>query len=281
MPPKKKAAPPLTAQQQEAKHAKSNKKKEKSDNFHAGEMFRLAVRAARTAAAISTEEPVIVTKPAPSASKDAKAEDLPEIDGKSSVGIVQVKEMMRMFRGMTKVLRAVMWFGGSSVSAAATAQAPVHNVRPSSSTEFSSAAAMFDEYKAHAVKYRFRIEINVGPSVSIDAAVAYDPANNGVYGTLLAVLPARICKQVTVPASYGTPAAHTQDALWEMSFTLPKGATADPTAANAVNTGVWTDTSLTAIDYGFMKWFVTPASATVTTTIHYWFGVDTEFRMRS
>jgi hypothetical protein len=273
MPRKKTGKHPLALHAQEEREEKFKQKLKQKDETAAARFAGHALRAALKKTDPKSTDGVASTVAPPPASKDVKTADkLGE-----QVGI---KAVMRLTRGMNRAVRMTLWYGGSSASAAATAQFPVHGIRPSLSVEFTSLAQLFDEYKAHSVHYKFRIGISAA-SQGIDAAVGYDPGESGAYGTVIAVLPAVIHKQIAVPASFSTPTSLQKDGLWELQFTLPKGVTADPTAIGPVNTGAWTPTGLTTVDYGYMKWFVDPASAAVFTTIYYFIGVDTEFRMRS
>jgi hypothetical protein len=214
-------------------------------------------------------------------STDAKAKtdtDLP---------IATVKDMLRSSGFGKKPLKVWLWFAATQTSSANTVLTFSQRLRPSDSAEFTSLAALYDEYKGLESHVIYHAAVSgAAATTNIDFAAAYDPTNSGAYGSIVAILPARhhVYNNITYDTSIvggGAPKALTPNGHWAHRFRFPSGNIVDPTVANSVNTGNWTDTSETAVDYGFWKAYVSAAGTSSVVNIGLKIGILTEFKMRS
>lgn len=172
-----------------------------------------------------------------------------------------------------------LWFSTSNTSSAGSAQAPVNGVRPSSSSEFASLAALYDEYRALAVRRHIALfgTTNIAP---IDYCEAYDPANSGAYGSVTAVLSAPLRFPPLHMTAVGgvSPLSVSRTGFQTADFKIPSGVVANSAAASVGDT--WVSTGTTAVDFGWLKAYVA-APSSGTSTLEGYIGVLTEFRVRT
>ncbi len=227
---------------------------------------------------------------APAAKADDK-EEYVKIPATSKVGDVLKNRILgkatskASSRGRLNPIRTVVWYSGTSSSSAAAAQAPVVAIEPGLSAEFSSFAALFDEYKVFAGKLHWKLTTsNAGQYY--DAGVAYDPEDSTAYGGLLTLLPASQ-RQGPIASgadgNNGNPVSITRHGLWEFPFHCPREPQRVPDSADVssrLNTGQWSSTAITDADYGYLKWYIN-APAAGSTTLTYYVELDVEFRSRT
>lgn len=202
----------------------------------------------------------------------------------------QLKAMFRASGLSRKPLRIRLWEGSTFASAANTALATTVALRPSGSAEFASLAALYDIYTAHGCLLMYHIAITVAAqTVNVEFAGAYDPANSGAYASVIAIMPAEQKHYEVVgydSASIGAkhPSAVTSRGHWTKKFKYPqpdKRIVTDPTANSAVGTGAWHDVTLTAVDFGYWKSYMTAAGTAAVNNVAYKIGTDLEFAIRS
>ncbi len=180
--------------------------------------------------------------------------------------------------GKLKSTKVWLWYSFTHTSSATSTQAPVDQLFAGSSAEAASLADLFDEFKVLKGHVIFQITGSL-PSNGYDIIAAYDPANAGAFGSVVAALPSAYHKLVAASGSSIQPIPYANDGHWHFKFTMPKGSFTDAGGASA--TGDWSDTTnISANDYGFVKWFVGQPTAG-TSTVFGHIGLLTEFRMRS
>lgn len=204
--------------------------------------------------------------------------------------IALIKAAMRNAKGKRQILRTNLILSSVATSGAAAAQAPVIGIIPGSSSEFASFAAIYDEFICDGAVVHFRSALSAATNTSgITGAFAYDPVNNGTYGSVAGVLEAQkhfgpfaVAGAVSDTGVVGSPTATSNHGFWKHSFKFPKGASVkDPNTPSIIGTGVWTSTTVTTTAYGYWKGYVEPGSATITTSIIYWIVMHCRFRSRT
>jgi hypothetical protein len=201
--------------------------------------------------------------------------------------VLSLREMFRAAGLGKKPVKLWLWVAATQTSAANTALAFAQRLRPSDSAEFTSLANLYDEYKAHRAQVFFHLAVSGAALTSnVDIAAAYDPVNNGAYASIIAVFPAQYRTYVNVTSGLtssagGAPQPVTTHGHWTHSFPFPSGGVVNPAAVNNVNTGNWTDTGVTDVDYGYWKGYVTAGGTSAITNIGLKFGIEVTFKMRS
>jgi hypothetical protein len=172
-----------------------------------------------------------------------------------------------------------LWYATQNVSSAASTQAPTNGVRPSTSSEFSSLAALYDEYRALAVRRHIALltTTNIAP---VDYCEAYDPTNSAAYGSVTAVLsaPLRFPPMHATAVGGVSPLSVSRTGFQTADFKIPSGVVANSAAASVGDT--WVSTATTAVDFGWLKAYVA-APSSGTTTLDGYIGILTEFRVRT
>jgi hypothetical protein len=207
----------------------------------------------------------------------------------SSVDNITLKNVLRNNRSIKgkrlSPLDIQLWMTGGSTSSSGTAQAPVQRIRPSDSAEFSSLAALYDEYKCHGGEFIFRISTAAGVVGATNGGAAYDPVSDGVYGALVTLLAAsQKMAPVSGPSGGASfPGGVTKTGFWHFKFKCPNGVQGVPQSASPVSnnvTGMWVDVNQTIADYGYIKSYVNAAAGT-TSAIEWYLRMDCTFRSRS
>jgi hypothetical protein len=181
---------------------------------------------------------------------------------------------------------------GNVSAAANTAVTAVVNVDPTASSEFTSFAALFDEVKVHGGSFHFRVASAGGSPSYTDLAVAYDPMDSTVYGSVSGILvadqhigPLIALASTGVTASIFDPEPVNKTGFWTLKFRCPEQGqkVASATAADQeITTGLWSSTNLSLTPkYGFIKPYVPAAGASVVIAIYYYLVMDVSFRSRT
>ena len=171
---------------------------------------------------------------------------------------------------------------GSQTSAANTANTFVARIRPNDASEFSNLASLYDEYMCTSAVLFWNWLRSTGTN-SIHAAVAYDPVNAGTYGSVGQVI---IASQHMGPVSsnqgsQAVPWPVNPHGVYKFEVKMPKGNQYEYGTVTGIATGSWTDVSVTAVDYGYFKFYIEASSGGGTTSIDSHQTMNVEFRSRS
>ena len=171
---------------------------------------------------------------------------------------------------------------GSQTSAANTANTFVARIRPNDASEFSNLASLYDEYMCTSAVLFWNWLRSTGTN-SIHAAVAYDPVNAGTYGSVGQVI---IASQHMGPVSsnqgsQAVPWPVNPHGVYKFEVKMPKGNQYEYGTVTGIATGSWTDVSVTAVDYGYFKFYVEASNGGGTTSIDSHQTMNVEFRSRS
>lgn len=191
-----------------------------------------------------------------------------------------LREALRTTFGTRSVLFKLVYEWAED-SKASGAQYPVHRIRPSDTSEFSTLANLFDEYRCHAAETKFVMNVtNTSVAVTL-ASCAYDPQSAGAYSSLGEPLIAmKSIGPVSCVGAATAPLSMNREGHYALKVTMPPGPQYEYGAVTSVATGTWTDTGITAVDYGYFKFAVTTAGTGTT----YLRAVDlhwVEFRCRT
>jgi len=217
-------------------------------------------------------------------SKDVKEssdeKDLKEQLQKVEAEMQLIKNAFRAGMGETHTYFTLAYDPGASTSSANTALATVDRIRPSDSAEFSALAALFDEYKA--VDASTYVQVNGSGNTNGYGhwGVAYDPSNNSAYGSVAALVVAR-SHLGPIAMSQFIPYQYTHNGLQHLHVTFPKGTDYSYGAVTSIGTGVWTDCSVTAVDYGYFKFYLEALGGSNTSILSRFMKMGVLFRMRT
>jgi hypothetical protein len=186
-------------------------------------------------------------------------------------------------RGKLGIIRVLLANAVASIGSSSSAQFPVDTLTPSGVPEFSSYAALYDEFRTVGVHVRVNVSNNAASSTPIEWGFAFDPMNNGPYTAPYQVLVASQRKYgILGDASGGqTMQQVTTDGCVHLKCRIPKG----PTGATQVGTPIgnnWAPVSATAANLycGYLKYAIdAPNAGNTTLTRTYVYLV--EFRSRS
>ncbi len=197
---------------------------------------------------------------------------------------LSLKDVLREMGVNRQPMTVMLWYSATQTGSANTAFAFAQRLRAGDSTEFADFADIFDEYKVLAATVHYHLAFSgTAPSANVDFAVAYDPANAGLYASIAAVLPAQYHQLLNVAyaqvtSGCGAPQCVTKNGMWTHKFPLPTGVI---TNSSGVGTGAWTDTSFSAIDYGYWKGYAGPAGSGTIVNFGLHIGLKVTFKMRS
>jgi hypothetical protein len=171
------------------------------------------------------------------------------------------------------------------LSAGGTPYFPVTRLRPSDSSEFSSLAALFDEYKMVSAKIYNKVmattAVNSTAYPGPHNSFSYDPVNNTPHSTATAPI---ISEQHAGPYSFANNTGSytvTKTGFQELFIKCPSGPQYEYGSPTSIGTGTWMDTALTAVDYGYIKHAIDSAGGSVTTTQQEFDVMHVDFKCRS
>jgi len=174
--------------------------------------------------------------------------------------------------------QAVDW---SADSKASGAQYPVHRIRPSDGNEFSVLAGLFDEYKCEKAETHFVTNLTNTSVAVTNGSMAYDPVNSGAYSTIIEpLIAAHKFGPFSVVGAAPMPLAVTRTGFHSFTVEIPKGPQYEYGVSTSIGTGAWTDTGVTAVDYGYFK-FAIETGGTGTTYLKAYDIHHVAFRCRS
>lgn len=176
---------------------------------------------------------------------------------------------------------SVKWSPTSSAGGAP--QAPVFRIRPSDASEFTSLAALFDEYKCiAAANHCFIGRSTAGANDALWAGMAYDPQIVGAYSSVeQTIIAAQHMGPIQVNVPGASPAPFTHTGAFDHFVKMPGGNQYEYGAVTGIGTGSWTDVQTTAVDYGYEKMYVTACSGGGVTTVDLIMVMYVLFRCRS
>jgi hypothetical protein len=200
----------------------------------------------------------------------------------------EIAVLRGVFRSSNKldVQHIVLVDAFTNTSPPATAQAPVMSVIPGgSATEFASLATLFDEMICDSVEVLWDLNCVNTNTVEVHGAIAYDPINVGAYGSVAGVLEASQFDgptHISLCTRTMSPVPMTRTGMFHKVFHMPKGPEVkDPGVPNVIGTGQWTSTSVTSTVYGYVKGYVEPASAGLSTVLIAFMRMHCRFRSRT
>jgi len=183
-----------------------------------------------------------------------------------------LRNTMRGVLGTKPLEIRIAYQWAESKSSTATAQAPVHRIRPSDSNEFSALAGLFDEYKCIRTKKYITMNVTSPGTGGIHAGCAYDPQNSTAYAGLADILIGSqnigLLNVLSSGAFGSAPASARPKGVWEMDVHMPEGSQYEYGVTTTIATGNWTETGITAVDYGYYKFYVESAGTGGTTFVY-------------
>jgi len=190
-------------------------------------------------------------------------------------------------RGKSQTSRTRIWYAIAASSGAGTAYNLAQAIQPSSSAEYASYAALYDEIFVHGGAFHFTTYKSAAGTAT-DACrgvLAYDPADNTASGSVVAVLPVRqhygpfLVGQTGTTAA-GAPSSFTGTGFHRFGFACPKGPQLNKNLA-VVQTGNWAATADTTATFGYMHVYMTAAGGTGVNVLDGFMELDVTFRVRS
>jgi len=217
-------------------------------------------------------------------------------------GILQKPALLRngtskmMSRVKLNPLTTKLVITGGGTAAAGAAFSTVTAVDPTQSSEFSSFASLYDQCKVEGGEVLFHIAQSAGAGgIFVEAIVAYDPSNAGVYTSVDGALVASQNSGLKLASGYatasnglvtiGSPIPMNSSGWWSFKFKCPKQPTHVATATAAdqeLSTGNWIDcnTVLTP-KFGYIKLYVSAPGSNSQMNLDMHIVLDVRFRSRS
>jgi len=199
-------------------------------------------------------------------------------------------------RGKLNNLRTQIWLAFDNASSSATVLNTIINVRPSASGEFTSFAALFDEFRVHggAVHFSTWATGQTNLIVDVHGVLVYDPDDNTAYTSVTTALAASqkfgpfVITAVTDSSVAGStartaaPLPTSRTGCFVFKFKCSPGSHSTTGNSQQVVTGNWCSTNITNTqgDYGYIKPCIDAAGSTVTDMKGY-LMMDVEFRSRT
>ncbi len=169
----------------------------------------------------------------------------------------------------------------SATSGGAAAQAPVTGVIPGASLEFSSLAALYDEYKVtHGTADYYVTCSDPAQTNSIDCVTGYEPIRSTAFTSVINGL--SVTQHLLTTTTGGLdigPQPRTKTGFWNFKFKVPAGPSKSVAEGTDLATGEWSDVLDTTNLYGYVKSYVQAPSAGTTSVIGY-LKMFTLFRCR-
>jgi hypothetical protein len=186
-----------------------------------------------------------------------------------------------------QVFRASVAVRAQSTSSTNSTLTTVVHLTPNSTsnTEASSFAALFDEWRCTAVSVKarcFDTVQTIGATSATGWGMVYDPANSGVYSSLVGMLLAKVHH---APIAFNRGDGATQvlngSGFEKLAIKVPRGAYA-PTSLSPPDVGVdWVSCSDTASGVGYLKFFVDAFGSGASSEVDYFIIYHNEYRMRT
>jgi len=201
---------------------------------------------------------------------------------KDTKGLKLLRSMVSMNTLKLKPVTTRLVWSGQSSSSANTAQAPVINVDPYLSSEFSSYAALYQECKVMGGSVMYIISSTGGsvtalPSFSV---ICYNTMENTALSNIVSGLTHTSKKLVGLQqTSDVTPRCVNSDGFHRFTFKCPTESQANTSDLTNV-VGLWSGTNETAALYGFLKSYIPALGSGVVSTISYFVDLDIKFRQR-
>lgn len=201
-----------------------------------------------------------------------------------------LKSALMGSKGKMRTLRTKVIIPYSNASAANTALATVTSLTLGSSAEYSSFAALFEEYYVHGGVVHWRATTNAATvAAPVTGVLVYDPEDTSA---LTSVFDGLSYQQVDGPKSLPggasgltTPASETASGFWKFPFRCPAGAQVNKNSgADAPNiaTGLWCSTTDTGNAIcGCFKPYFQAGGTSIVLTLTVYVVVDVSFRSRT
>lgn len=194
---------------------------------------------------------------------------------------VTIKEQLRLMGVSRRPVRTRLAVSFSNGSGAGLALAFAQRIRPGDSAEFSSFAALYDEYKCHGTQVLYHMAASAIPA-NTDFVACYDPSS----GLLTNIAEGLVAEQHTYfntgSSNAGTitawPLSVAKDGHFKQRIKIPSGVV---TASGLVIDGGWVSTADSTADFGYWKGWATAGGGAIVVTVGGHFIMDVEFRMRS
>lgn len=169
----------------------------------------------------------------------------------------------------------------SSTASASGAQTPVDSLNANGATEFTSFAALYDEFKVNAVDVLISVSCNAASSAIIECGVAFDPVNSGAYTTPNNVLVASQHRYWVLGGESVTVLCQTKDGLIHFRAKIPRGPTVQISGTTPVG-NEWCPCTASSSNTvcGYAK-FAIDASSAGNTTLLRTYVYHVTFRSRS
>jgi len=218
--------------------------------------------------------------------KKGSTSDFVVVDQKSSPVELAVPRLVRASRvmGMTKGSKrpvAVRLAVKISLSASAAAITTVIPLEPSTTSEWSAFASLFDEMKVESAEFDYRLDQTTAPGGAGLMVLAYDPLTDSALGNVVSgcEFEQHQLSGLGVPAGFSVPLSQTGSGLRRFTMQVPKGS-ARSAASTATFSGEWSSTGDAANTYGWIKPYV-EATSTGTIELNGILYLNCRFRSRS
>jgi len=197
--------------------------------------------------------------------------------------LLAAREMMRAALG-NKPITVKIYERYNAVSGVATAFSTVKNLVPGGAGQFSSFAALFDEYKAVAVTTVLRAtpQVNSAQTVAPMWIACYDW---GVAGALTSITSGlsqtnHMYGIIDLGGNQTMIPNGNKHGFAELDARIPEGVMADVGIITDLMSGLWVPTSDNAAIVGYMKPYIDAAGGAGVTSLTGFIGYEVEFRCR-
>jgi hypothetical protein len=179
---------------------------------------------------------------------------------------------------------------GVQTSSADTPISAVQSLKPSNTTEWSDASALFDE--ARCVGFTFFVMCGIaggnGSAAGTSAGFAFDPINNTAYSAIAEMIvvehgisPILLQQTTSTPSSWGAAGPVTKTGYLKWGAKVSPGPTLNPGTSTEIVGGSWFGIQDSGPIVGYLKPFVEQAGGTATTWYRALVVYHMEFRTRS
>jgi len=192
------------------------------------------------------------------------------------------REMMRAALG-NKPITVMLYERYTVQSAAATAYSTVKNLVPGNGGQFSSFAALFDEYKCRKIKTPIKAVpvVNSAQTAAPMWLVAYDWAVAGALTSITSgMAQTNHVFGIVDLGGNQTILATSKSGFFHLDASIPPGVLADVGIITDLMSGMWVPTSDAAAIVGYMKPYVEAATGAGVIGLTGVIGYEVEFRCR-
>jgi hypothetical protein len=228
-----------------------------------------------------------VTQAAP---KDTKsAAEVPGVDAKSNSVLPDTppkRVLIHLMSGNSKggrmsPMKIRLALMGNSAGSAATPLTFAAGVQPSASSEWSSAIALFNEFRVTGCRVKWFTYNTIGTSVNpVFCGVVYDPQNSSALPSFTALYEYGQYHDYVCGTNV-FPLAETGKGMYEFAPKLPRGPLSSNLSSSVViSKDEWTPTSASGSVCGYFKWYVPSFGTGVSAGVSWIMLVDVEFRYR-